>query len=222
MVAEREKVCEIVAKYESRHDSLIPMLQDIQSEYNYLPEGALRVLAAYSKLRKSGALGDDTRLLVKTSKSLFRSISGVDGVELIADKIPMEEMVELYQECDVFVYPTFGEGLGLEPLEAIATAACTIVGNWSGTTEYIAPGVCLPLEPDTIQPFPLEPFASWGNMAHYSIEEIARQMLWCYQNRAEARTIGKRAAEHVRQNWTWDQAAERAAALLHTYVGGLK
>ena len=45
MIAEREKVCEIVNKYESRHDSLIPMLQDIQSEYNYLPEVALRVLA---------------------------------------------------------------------------------------------------------------------------------------------------------------------------------
>ena len=45
MLAEHEKVCEIVAKYEGRHDSLIPMLQDIQSEYNYLPEGALRALA---------------------------------------------------------------------------------------------------------------------------------------------------------------------------------
>ena len=31
MLAEHEKVCEIVAKYEGRHDSLIPMLQDIQS-----------------------------------------------------------------------------------------------------------------------------------------------------------------------------------------------
>lgn len=45
MTTERERVYEIVAKYESRHDSLIPMLQEIQSAYNYLPEGALRVLA---------------------------------------------------------------------------------------------------------------------------------------------------------------------------------
>lgn len=45
MSAEREKVCEIAAKYEGRRDSLIPMLQDIQLEYNYLPEEALRVLA---------------------------------------------------------------------------------------------------------------------------------------------------------------------------------
>ncbi len=45
MSAERERVCEIAAEYEGRRDSLIPMLQDIQSEYNYLPEEALRVLA---------------------------------------------------------------------------------------------------------------------------------------------------------------------------------
>jgi NADH-quinone oxidoreductase subunit E len=45
MSAERGKVCEIAAKYEGRHDSLISMLQDIQAEYNYLPEEALRILA---------------------------------------------------------------------------------------------------------------------------------------------------------------------------------
>jgi len=45
MISEHEKVCEIAAKYDGRHDSLIPMLQDIQSEYNYLPEETLRVLA---------------------------------------------------------------------------------------------------------------------------------------------------------------------------------
>lgn len=45
MSAELEKVCQIAANYEDRCDSLIPMLQDIQSEYNYLPEEALRELA---------------------------------------------------------------------------------------------------------------------------------------------------------------------------------
>lgn len=40
-----EKVAAIVAKYGGRRDSLIPMLQDIQLEYNYLPEEAMRALS---------------------------------------------------------------------------------------------------------------------------------------------------------------------------------
>ncbi len=41
----------IVGKYGNRADSLISILQDIQSEYNYLPEEALRRIAKSLNLR---------------------------------------------------------------------------------------------------------------------------------------------------------------------------
>lgn len=40
-----EKVAAIVSRYGSNRDSLISILQDIQSEYHYLPEDALRAVA---------------------------------------------------------------------------------------------------------------------------------------------------------------------------------
>ena len=40
-----EKVTEIVNKYGGNHDSLISILQDVQSEYQYLPEEALGAVA---------------------------------------------------------------------------------------------------------------------------------------------------------------------------------
>jgi len=40
-----EKVAEILESFEHRVDSLIMILQDIQEEYRYLPEDALRIVA---------------------------------------------------------------------------------------------------------------------------------------------------------------------------------
>lgn len=44
--SEAEKVAAIISRYGGNRDSLISILQDIQSEYRYLPEGSLRAVAA--------------------------------------------------------------------------------------------------------------------------------------------------------------------------------
>jgi NADH-quinone oxidoreductase subunit E len=41
-----EKVKAIVDRYGGNHDSVIAILQDVQSEYHYLPEDALRAVAS--------------------------------------------------------------------------------------------------------------------------------------------------------------------------------
>ena len=41
-----ENVKAIVDRYGGSHDSVISILQDVQSEYHYLPEGALRAVAS--------------------------------------------------------------------------------------------------------------------------------------------------------------------------------
>ena len=46
MMNHYEKVKTIVDKYGGNHDSVISILQDIQSEYHYLPEHALRAVAS--------------------------------------------------------------------------------------------------------------------------------------------------------------------------------
>ena len=45
MINDYEKVKAIVDRYGGKHDSVIAILQDVQSEYHYLPEHALRAVA---------------------------------------------------------------------------------------------------------------------------------------------------------------------------------
>jgi len=46
MKTDLSKVAAIVSEYDGNRDSLISILQDIQSEYHYLPEDALRAVAS--------------------------------------------------------------------------------------------------------------------------------------------------------------------------------
>jgi len=46
MVNDYEKVKAIVDRYGGKHDSVIAILQDVQSEYHYLPEHTLRAVAS--------------------------------------------------------------------------------------------------------------------------------------------------------------------------------
>lgn len=45
MIGDYEKVKAIVDRHGGKHDSVIAVLQDVQSEYHYLPERALRAVA---------------------------------------------------------------------------------------------------------------------------------------------------------------------------------
>ena len=49
-----------------------------------------------------------------------------------------EQMVGLYNQCDVFVYPSWGEGFGFQPLQALAMGMPVIsVDGWAEYKDYI-------------------------------------------------------------------------------------
>ncbi len=188
-------------------------------------KGTLKVIEAFLRLKGEKKLGDDAHLIVKMSKVPWKHITHEnvrrDDITLINEKVPTEHLVGLMQSCDVFVYPTLGEGFGLEPLEAMATGACVLVTDWGGPQEYIQTECCFPIPVKGVAPYPLEPWEDRGCMADVDYEAMKATMLWCYENRDETRALGARSAEYVRERWSWDQAAERAADLLKGYAATL-
>lgn len=49
---------------------------------------------------------------------------------------PREALPSLYQRCDVLAFPSWGEGFGLPPLEAMACGVPVIVADSRGVREY--------------------------------------------------------------------------------------
>lgn len=61
-----------------------------------------------------------------------------DNIVEISGMLTPEQMVGLYDQCDVFVYPSWGEGFGLQPLQALAIGMPVIsTHDWADYADYI-------------------------------------------------------------------------------------
>lgn len=62
------------------------------------------------------------------------------NISLITDEISNEELVRLYHNHDVLVYPSYGEGFGFIPLQALATGMPTICTyEWADYKKFLGP-----------------------------------------------------------------------------------
>lgn len=103
-----------------------------------------RLIAAYARLPDAMRRDHQLVLVGKGSADLFRHLRGVAQAEgLDADEVIFtghiqdEELIALYNLCELFVYPSLAEGLGLPIMEAMACGAPTIAAKTTAIPEVI-------------------------------------------------------------------------------------
>jgi glycosyltransferase involved in cell wall biosynthesis len=62
---------------------------------------------------------------------------GIEGQTVIAGEVSEEHMSALYSGADVFVFPSFLEGFGLPPLEAMACGVPVVATNRTSVPETL-------------------------------------------------------------------------------------
>ena len=63
-----------------------------------------------------------------------------NNINLITDELSNEELVRLYHNHDVLVYPSYGEGFGFIPLQSLATGMPTICTyEWADYKRFLGP-----------------------------------------------------------------------------------
>lgn len=109
-----------------------------------------------------------------------------------------EELIQLYNLCKLFVFPSWHEGFGLPALEAMACGAPVIGANGTSIPEVIGLAEALfdPLSPQSIM----------EKMAHVLRDESFRQQL---------RLHGLNQA----RKFSWDECAKRALCALENKWG---
>ncbi|WP_343669757.1 glycosyltransferase [Paraburkholderia heleia] len=100
-----------------------------------------------------------------------------------------DELIQLYNLCKLFVFPSWHEGFGLPPLEAMACGAAVIGANASSLPEVIG------LDEAMFDPFDVDAIAA--KMAHALEDDTFR---------ANLRAHGLERA----QLFSWDETARRA------------
>lgn len=160
----------------------------------------------------------------------FREIAGQEGhiwrrqdlrIEFTGRDMSVHQLAAMYQQADCCVFPTKGEGWGLPILEAIACGTPTIVGNWTGQSEFL----------DGVEPWT-------GVLNLVGKQEIAQDGVWYFGDRgtwiapldkslmlslewayANVRAFRKSEAWHKEvmriRGFTWARAAEQFEKFLN-------
>jgi glycosyltransferase involved in cell wall biosynthesis len=128
---------------------------------------------------------------------MARSLGILDQVDY-RGVVSLEEMVRIMDSATVFIFPTWSEGFGLPPLEAMARECPVITTVNEGTAQYVEHGKnCLLVAP--------------GNP-----EELTQAIETLLGNPGLAQRIGKGGRSTAAQ-YTWEEVTDRTErAMLET------
>lgn len=80
-------------------------------------------------------------------------------------KPPQNKLVDIYNSCDIFLWPSWGEGLGMPPMEAMACKCALVTTDTGGGREYAIDGVTALVSP------PKNPEALFDNLKRLLLDE---------------------------------------------------
>ncbi|KKU97289.1 MAG: Glycosyl transferase group 1, partial [Parcubacteria group bacterium GW2011_GWB1_48_6] len=157
------------------------------------------VVRAFDTLKTSGQVGADAHLVIAGNlgwdyaevKNLITKSSWQKQIKLLG-AIKPENLPELYQRAKVFVYPSFFEGFGFPPLEAMASGVPVIAGNNSSFPETLGQAALL--------------------VDSYSQTELATAMAAAWNDQSlRSKLIAN--GQKQSKNFSWQKAAEETLSL---------
>jgi len=155
--------------------------------------------------------GQDAATLIRTLQAKF----GAPEIVYLTDDMPEEQIAQLYAACDCLVHPYRGEGFGLPIAEAMACGKPTVVTNFGAALDfanpenaYLIPARVVHLEEKRIGPWETVDYPFW---AEPDGETLVATLRHIYENPAQARARGERAAQDMASKFTWAHSAAAAA-----------
>lgn len=190
------------------------------------PLGAIRIF------QRASEGNPDWRLTIKTRKA-----AGMPDVEKVAAqdyriKVVTKDddpntLIQHYYDHDCLLWPSKGEGVGLPPLEAMATGMELVCSDNSGMSDYLNDDVAYKIKMSGTESaqgpncFTDEYVKAWGDVGNWWVpneDHAVRQLAKCADNWWQGKGKGERAAAHVRAKHTIGHSARDLIKVVEQYV----
>ena len=144
---------------------------------------------------------------------------GLTNVTVIWGTMEHDRVADLYRSCDVFVFPTKGEGWGFPLIEAAASGMPIITVPYSGHTEFLNAipdsvlGVDYVLTPITCpeyQSYYPNTNGDWGLWARPDVYSIAEAMRQARMNHSVLAERALKNSTKIRNQFSWTQSVDQA------------
>lgn len=139
-----------------------------------------------------------------------------DNIIEISGGLSEEQMIGLYDQSDVFVYPSWGEGFGFQPLQALAMGMPVIsVDGWADYRDYITWPVNYRWQ--------VSPWQSKhpGLMLEPSKENLKKQMMEAVENYEKVLPQTFKNAIKIHEEYDWTKVTKPAVERLHDIYNNL-
>jgi glycosyltransferase involved in cell wall biosynthesis len=130
--------------------------------------------------------------------------------------LDQEELLRLYNSCDLYISTDRANGWGMPCMETMAMGKPAATINWSGSTEFMNEYDSLLIEPtgrlvpvdrrlSKVQPL----LYSGHKWADVSLGEVRRVMRFAYENPEALKTLAERGEIYIRENFSIEKVAKQ-------------
>lgn len=148
---------------------------------------------------------DDVELVVKGYKNsnkhyeLPEAVYKEPNIKVILDNLNYTEMADLYGSCHALLYPSWGEGFGLIPLQAMATGMPAIFTSGWADYQYLADDLAIKSELSMHPWQDVHP----GMMFKPDMDDFKKNILKVYNNPEQYLREFEIKSHEIHKDWTW-------------------
>lgn len=191
-----------------------PVKREVHGPFKFLHVGgdAVRKGAdiALDAFRIVQGNNKDVELTLKMNNKGWH-INRYGSVTVLTDMMSLERLVRLYHRHHAFVYPSWGEGFGLLPLQAMSTAMPTIsTAAWAPYKRFLDPMLSVSSE---LSPSPWE-FIHPGCMWKPNFEEVVENMRYVMNNYEQCLEYAALTREFAVRYYDWNRLTKIAFTAL--------
>jgi len=149
---------------------------------------------------------EDATLVMKMALKQMQ-VHDTKHIEIVKKVLPIDELVKLYQSCQLLCYPSWGEGFGLAPLQALATGSPVLVTDgWAPYHNFLTESEVIKSEL-VDSPWPNH---HPGKMFQPDMDDLMDKLKWQFDNRDNMSDLAYQRAGKVHAEYNWTELTRQA------------